>query len=341
MTAPTVGIVGAGVAGLHLGLALRAADVPVTLYTEQAFADLAAGPLLNTVAHHHPMLDRERQWDVHFWPAERHGYGAHHHHVGGTAPVRFTGHFTHPSCAVDHRLYLPRLAGAFAERGGRIEVRAVGPRDLARLAGSHALLVVASGRGPLSGLFPLRPEHSPHHTPQRLLCAGLYTGVRGADPAGVTISIAPGAGELLEIPLHSAHGPVTALLFENLPGGDLAALASLDHRDDPALFAKAVLEALRRHHPATAERVEERDFGLTHPLDVLQGGVLPAVRQDWIDLGGERFALALGDAHVVVDPLMGQGANLASYSAAVVAAEIATDTAYDALFCERVARARE
>ncbi|WP_223843205.1 cupin domain-containing protein [Amycolatopsis methanolica] len=38
---------------------------------------------------------------------------------------------------------------------------------------------------------------------------------------------------------------------------------------------------------------------------------------------------------------MGQGANIAAYSAAVVAAEIAAETVYDEVFCRRVARARE
>ncbi|PXY29301.1 monooxygenase [Prauserella coralliicola] len=337
----TVGIVGAGVAGLHLGLALRAADVDVTLYAERPIEDLADARLLNTVAHHHPMLERERALGVQHWPADRYGYGAHHHYLGGAAPVRFTGHFTNPSCAVDHRLYLPRLAADLAERGAKPEVADIGPRDLAALGRQHDLVVVASGRGALSGLFARRPEHCPHDAPRRLLCAGLYTGVRAPEPAGVGISIAPGHGELLEIPILSRHGPVTALLLENVPDGDLAGLASLPYDDDPARFHRAVLDALAKHHPATRERVDERAFSLTHPLDLLQGGVIPAVREDYLPLGDDTFALALGDAHVVVDPVMGQGANLAAYSAAVVAAEIAADTVYDEQFCRRVARARE
>ncbi|WP_020420388.1 styrene monooxygenase/indole monooxygenase family protein [Amycolatopsis sp. ATCC 39116] len=333
----TVGIVGAGIAGLHLGLALRAADVPVTLYADRPFDELAAGPLLNTVAHHHPLLERERALGVHHWPAAEFGYRAHHHWIGG---LRFTGRFTHPSCAVDHRLYLPRLAEDLAARGGHVEVREAGPRDLGALARRHELLVVASGRGALSGLFPRRPEHSPHDAPRRLVCAGLYTGIAPAEPAAVTIGVAPGQGELLEIPLVSRHGRVTALLFENVPGGDLAVLNELSPAEDPALFRKTVVEKLHEHHPATAERLLG-DFALTDPRDLLQGAVTPAVREDFLSLGDDRFALALGDAHVVVDPVMGQGANIAAYSAAVVAAEIAAETVYDEVFCRRVARARE
>jgi len=334
----TVGIVGTGIAGAHLGLALRAAGIEVTLYTERPVESLAAGRLLNTVAHHHPLLERERALAVHHWPAEEFGYGRHYHYVGGPEPIRFTGRFAHPSCAIDHRLYLPRLIGDLAERGGRVEVAEVGPRDLATLAARHDLLVVATGRGPLSGLFPRRPEYSPHDAPRRLLCAGLWTGVRPHDTAGVTISVSPGAGELLEIPLLSRHGPVTALLFENVPGGDLAELSS---SEDPALLRKLALEKLWVHHPDTFDRVEPGEFALTHPLDLLQGAVVPSVREDWLSLGDGKFALAAGDAHVVVDPLMGQGANIAAYSAAVIAQHAAEDTVYDELFCRRVARARE
>ncbi|WP_342216500.1 styrene monooxygenase/indole monooxygenase family protein, partial [Nocardia abscessus] len=57
---------------------------------------------------------------------------------------------------------------------------------------------------------------------------GAGAGGRGkrARPAqeGVGISIAPDVGELLEIPLVSRHGWVTALLFETLPDTETAAL---------------------------------------------------------------------------------------------------------------------
>ncbi|MEV5300666.1 hypothetical protein [Amycolatopsis methanolica] len=60
------------------------------------------------------------------------------------------------------------------------------------------------------------------------------------------------------------------------------------------------MEKPHEHHPATAERVLG-DFALTDPRDLLQGAVTPAVREDFLPLGDDRFALALGDAHVVVD----------------------------------------
>jgi 2-polyprenyl-6-methoxyphenol hydroxylase-like FAD-dependent oxidoreductase len=74
--------------------------------------------------------------------------------------------------------------------------------------------------------------------------------------------------------------------------------------------------------------------------DILQGGLTPVVREDYVQLANGRFALAMGDAHAVVDPVNGQGANSASYSAFVIGRAIVEDYALDEHFCRRVARER-
>ncbi|MGV9541488.1 styrene monooxygenase/indole monooxygenase family protein [Nocardia beijingensis] len=335
----SIGIVGGGIAALHLGLALRAAEVEVTLYGERDYDQVAAASLLNTVVHHSPTLARERQLGVAHWSARKYGYARHYHSLGGADPLRFAADFTNPSCAVDHRLYLPALAADFVERGGEIRIRGIGPHDLSALAALHDLIVIASGRGSLSGLFERRARLSPFDRPQRRICAGLYHGIARPEVDGVGIGIAPGVGELLEIPLVSRHGRVTALLFEHLPGTDAAAL--LDQPGGTAEFTRAISDTLRTYHPATFERVDESEFQLTDTRDILRGGVIPAVRRDYFEIEDGVYALALGDAHVVVDPVMGQGANIAAYSAAVVADHCGPDAVYDELFCRTVARARE
>jgi 2-polyprenyl-6-methoxyphenol hydroxylase-like FAD-dependent oxidoreductase len=351
----SIGIVGAGVAGLHLGLQLRAADVPVTLYTDSGPDELASGRLTNTVTHHHPTLERERVLGVHHWDAAEYGYGSHHHVVGrrllngralgGPDPLVFRGDLTDASSAIDHRIYLPRLLADFAERGGRCEVRGVGAGDLESLGERHDLLVVASGRGALAGLFPLRPERSPYDRPQRRLSVALWHGVEPAEPKGVTLSIAPGVGELLELPMYSFSGHVTALLFEIMPGGGLEALWNLRYDDDPRAYERAGLAALAEHFPRTFERVDPASFAVTRPQDVLQGALIPHMRADYACLGNGTYALAAGDVHCVVDPMMGQGANSASYSAWAVGEAILEELGggglgFDELFCRRAARRR-
>jgi 2-polyprenyl-6-methoxyphenol hydroxylase-like FAD-dependent oxidoreductase len=336
-----IGIIGSGVSGLHLGLFLRAHDVPVTIYADKSPEQVAEGRLLNTVAHHHHTLERERVLGVHHWDVAEHGYFCHHHFISGP-DLAFQGDFDNPSMCIDYRIYLPRLTEDFRERGGEF---VVGPTpeaaDVERISRDHDLVVVAVGRGSIGGLFKRRPEKSPYDRPQRRLCAALYHGITRTEPTGVSFCIAPGHGELLELPLLTREGPATALLFECIPGGDTEMLVDLPYDEDPAAFERTVLEKLRQHFGWVYERIDTSAFSMFGPKDILQGALTPVVREDYVQLASGRYALAMGDTHVVVDPIIGQGANSASYSAWKVGEAIVTDLVYDERFCRSVARARE
>jgi 2-polyprenyl-6-methoxyphenol hydroxylase-like FAD-dependent oxidoreductase len=154
-----IGIIGSGVAGLHLGLFLQEHDVPVTIYTDKTGDQIASGRLLNTVAHHHHTVERERALHVHHWGAAEYGYSCHHHCVlGPPEPLRFRGDFDHPSSIIDYRLYLPRLMQDYQQRGGELVVAPVDAADVERIAGDHDLMVIAAGRGSLSEMFARRAD---------------------------------------------------------------------------------------------------------------------------------------------------------------------------------------
>ena len=337
----SIAIVGSGVSGLHLGLFLQQHGVPVTIYTDKTGAQIADGPLLNTVAHHHHTLERERALGVHHWDADEYGYVCHQHSIVGTPePIRFRGDFTNPSSIIDYRLYLPRLLEDYEERGGELVIGPIDAEAIDRLGQSHDLVVVAAGRG-AGAMFPALAHKSPYATPQRRLSAGIYHGIRYSEPKGVGVHMSLGHGELLELPITSREGFATALLFENIPGGDLEVLADASYEEDPAGYDALVLEKLAQHYPMCFERVDSATFGLQGTRDLLQGALTPVVRQDYVRLESGTFALAMGDAHCVVDPVNGQGANSASYSAWVIGHAIVEDLAFDEQFCRRVARERE
>jgi hypothetical protein len=339
-----IGIIGAGVAGLHLGLYLQLHGVPATIYSDKTPGQLAAGRMLNTVAHHNTTVTREQALGVDHWDLREYGYFCHHHYIGGpepgAAPLRFPGDFEAPSRGIDYRVYLPRLIDDYTGRGGDFRVRGVGPGDLAQLARDHELIVVAAGKSGLASLFPPLAGRTPYEKPPRRLCGGLYRGIAYSEPKRVTMSIAPGHGELLEIPMFSKDGFVTALLFENVPGGDTEVLADAKYDEDPKAFEDLVLAKLRAHHPAVSERVDPASFGLTGPDDLIQGAILPTIRENYIRLADGRYAIALGDAHNVVDPVIGQGANSASYSAWELGAAIIEDPDFDERFCRKAAARR-
>lgn len=330
-----IGIVGGGVSALHLGLLLRANDVPVTVYAEQSGEQIAAGRLQNTVAHHHLTLAREAELRVDHWDVASCGYRGHTHWFAPPGPPPFRGEFSAPSRAVDYRIYLPQLMADLAERGGDVRV---GPVELEAVAAEHDLTVVAVGRGPAAEVFRVRPDR--HRTePFRRLTGALFHGIAPSDPLDVVLSVTPGVGEVIELPLLTFDGMATGILIEGVPGGELAAAAEFDRADLPG-FAKRVLELLARYAPLVYERVEEAAFALTGPLDVLQGAITPRLREDWTRLANGRLVLAMGDAHCLLDPVVAQGANAASYSAWIVGHAILDGGPFDEDFCAEVAARR-
>ena len=335
-----IGILGAGTAGLHLGLLLRQQGVDATIITDRKGEDYRASRLQNTVAHHSITIAREEKLGVNHWPVDEYGYFCHYHNFGGEHPLYFRGDFGSPSRAVDYRVYLPALMNDFEQRGGRIEYRHVAEEEIQRLCTLFDLLVVCTGKTALGRLFDRDPNFPAIDKPLRYLSAGLYTGISSTEPRAVTFSVSPGHGEMIEIPTLSFGGMVTALLFENIAGGDLEELAHLPYSENPRAFRETVLNKLRLHHTATYERVNHQEFDLCGPNDLLQGAITPTVRRGYCELAGGKFAIALGDFHVTVDPVVGQGANLASHAAWVLGEAIVREEQFDLAFCERVDRAR-
>jgi 2-polyprenyl-6-methoxyphenol hydroxylase-like FAD-dependent oxidoreductase len=331
-----IGIVGAGIAGLHLALYLQKHGIASTLITDRRPEEYRDIRLLNTVAHHHVTIAREDYLGVNHWNDPKQHYYYHDHFFNFPEPISFRGDFSRPSRAIDYRIYLPALMKDFLDRGGMIDYRQIEQGDIAALVSRYDLLVVATGKGPLGQLFSYRPEHTPYSQPQRRLCVGLYSGVRQPDPMNVTLSVSPGHGEMIVIPTISFDGVATALLMENVPGGDMEELATLSYEANRKHFLQVLLGKLEQHHPTTYHRIDTARFDLAQPLDLLQGGVVPTVRNTVVQFDDGKCAIALGDVHSVVDPMMGQGANVASYAAFVLGEEIVNSDALDARFCEKV-----
>ena len=332
-----IAIVGAGTAGLHLGLYLQQKGGQSTIFTDKRIEDYPNLRLLNTVAHHAVTVAREDDLGVNHWPDA--GYFGHYYFIGMPgAPIEFYGDLTTgPSRAVDYRIYLPTLMTDFQDRGGRLDYRAISVADLTELAAEYDLVVIGTGAGGLGQLFARDEQNSPFNQPQRHLCVGLFKGIAEQDTRAVTFGISPGAGEMIEIPTVTFGGDATALLFENRPGSDLEVLAHARYEDNQRAFLDLVLDTLRSHYPMTARRVNEDEFDLANgPLDVLQGSVTPTARRGHIKLANGATAVLLGDAHATVDPVLGQGANMASCAAHLLGQQITSADVFDDDFFARV-----
>jgi 2-polyprenyl-6-methoxyphenol hydroxylase-like FAD-dependent oxidoreductase len=333
-----IGIVGGGIGALHLGLFLRGHGVPVTIYTDKTASQQRAARLANVVVRSAPTRERERWLGVNHWDGAAPDLTCMSVSVGGPSPISFSGALTPPVQVVDMRIYTAALLDDFVLRGGHIKVGTLSSRDLETVAATHSLLVVAAGRGSLSNVFPRVPEHSPHAEPQRLVVAGVFRGIRYPATLGFDVAVSRGHGEILSFPLFSFQQGLTALGIEIVNGGGLASFGRMRYEDDPRAFDAAVLEVLREHAPAIHARIDPDTFGVARPVDVGHVAITPAVRRGYARLPNGRMALALGDAHVVMDPITGQGANKASHAAFVVGEALRDAEVFDEAFCEQVER---
>ncbi|MGW1838308.1 styrene monooxygenase/indole monooxygenase family protein [Streptomyces sp. NPDC002067] len=333
----SIGIVGAGISGLHLALRLQQFGIATTLYTAQEPDGIRSGPPLNFVTRFDSTRRREKALGVTRWLSAAYDNAWMHMSVEGPGGFVLRGRLPAPASSVDFRMYLAELLETYTGRGGDTVLRRLGGgTELARTAGDHDLLVVAAGRSAPAEVFGRDPDRSPYRTAPRLLAGGLFHGIAPADPPGMTMHMVPGAGEIHAPAYHSFSGPVTAVLIEAVPEAPFAAVTD-GHRNDPEGFTREVLKLITRHAPLLRERVDARTFALARPVDMLQGALTPVVRRGWAELDGGGHALAIGDAWITNDPLTAQGANLGSKLAFQLADELRDHRgAYDGEFCRAV-----
>jgi hypothetical protein len=330
-----IGIIGSGIAGLQLGLGLRQQGIAATIYSERTPDEQLTRQLSNMVARNGPTRERERRLGVNHWDSAAHDMAQLSVWIKGT-PIAFSGSMGPPAQAVDMRIYWARLLEDFSSRGGRVVIRTVESNELESVASRHDLLVVASGRANLSAIFPRVPEHSPYTNPQRLCICGLFRGVAYSEPCALEVNVTPGSGEILVVPMQSFEPDLTGIGFLATTGGQFEPLRHLRYKDDPLMFIVTVLNLLKEHAPTVYERIDSVRFDLSRPLDLAYAAITPTVHRGFVDLPNGRTIMALGDSHVVIDPITGQGANSASHAAHVLCEAIGSADTFDRTFCQGV-----
>jgi 2-polyprenyl-6-methoxyphenol hydroxylase-like FAD-dependent oxidoreductase len=334
---PRIAIVGAGIAGLHLGLLLQQQGVDATIYADRGPDEIRRGRLPNTVALVGATRVRDRALGVNHWDAPEHDTKGVHFYLNSDPPLQFRGKLEPAGQFIDMRMYVARLLEDFATRGGPVVIGALDPAGVERIAREHDLVVVATGRAGLADMFPRVAERSPFTQPQRTILAGLFRGIRLPETAYFNFQVASGQGEIFEQQFLTFQGMVPGLLLEGLPGSDIERVARMRHEDDPAGFVRALYELLQEYAPLTRQRLDRDTFDVLGPLDVLSGAITPTVRRGHVTLGNGRCVMALGDAHIAHDPAAGQGANAASRAAwtlgELLISRVREGNALDEAFC--------
>lgn len=327
-----IGVVGSGPGGLHLGLFLQKHGVTTTLYSERTADQIRASKLPNTAIHWWNVRKREAYLGVDHWDG---GQVGNHFWVGLPEPLVFKGHFSAKSNIVDNRLYCATLLEDYVKRGGEVVYGAIQAEALVGLSEKHELVVISTGKGTLPELFPRVPEYSLTE-PKRRVCTGIYKGITNPQPEYLGVNLVPGTGELYEMPFLTFDGKHTGLLIFVVPGGPWEAVMGVRYEDNPKKFNETVL-GIASQFPHIRARIREKEFGLRSALDYLQGAITPTVRRAYAKLANGKYVVAIGDLHVVNDPLMGQGVGCTTNGAFVVGQAILDDgLAFDEMFCKRV-----
>jgi len=215
--------------------------------------------------------------------------------------------------SVDQRLKIPHWMREFENRGGTLKVQTVTEEDLEACARSHDLVIVASGKGPLAGVFPRHPARSPFSEPQRALALTYVRNLRARRPyPAVCFNLIPNVGEYFVFPALTTSGPCEIMVFEGIPNGPMDCWDDVKSPAEHLARSKRVLETFL---PWEAERCA--DIELTDDHGVLTGRVTPVVRQPVCMLPSGNALLGMADAVVLNDPITGQGSNNAARCAEI------------------------
>ncbi|GAB7528257.1 hypothetical protein PS3A_06650 [Pseudomonas sp. 3A(2025)] len=308
-----IAIVGAGQAGLQLGLGLLAQGYHVTLATNRTAEEIRAGKVMSSQCMFNSSLQIERDLGLDFWeeqcPAvEGIGLNVANPEVPGQSLFNWSARLDRYAQSVDQRLKMPVWMGEFVKRGGDLLIEDVGINELEKLSASHDLVLLAAGKGEVVNLFAKDPVRTVFSTPQRSLALTYVKGMTPVSPySRVAFNLIPGVGEYFVFPALTLSGPCEIMVFEGIPGGPMDCWQGIT---SPEQHLEKSLELVRHYLPWEAERCA--NVSLTDDKGFLSGRFTPMVRRPVLTLPSGREVFGMADALVVNDPITGQGANNAA-----------------------------
>lgn len=313
-----IAIVGGGQAGFPLAFGLLAAGYEVTMVTNRGADEIYSGRVMSSQCMFDAALRIERDLGLDLWAApcptvDGIGLTVPHPALPGTTLIDWHARLDAPGQAVDQRIKMPGWMALFERRGGKLLIEDVGVAGLERLAGTHALVIVAGGKGEVVKLFERDAARSPFERPMRALALTYVAGMAPRrDYSRVAFNLIPGVGEYFSFPALTTSGPCDIMVFEGVPGGPLDCWH--DVRTPQAHLAQS-LKVLRSYLPWEAERARHAE--LTDANGLLSGSFAPTVRTPVMTLPSGKLVFGLGDAVAVNDPITGQGSNNATKAAKV------------------------
>ncbi|MFD2249986.1 hypothetical protein FHS82_002757 [Pseudochelatococcus lubricantis] len=329
-----IAIVGAGQAGLQLGVGLLKHGYEVVITSNQTGEQIRNGRVTSSQCMFDRALQNERDIGLDFWDGEVPVEGIQFALLGpgGGNVMKWSSRLNAPAQAIDQRLKMPRWMDAFVAAGGELRIADVGIPELEALHKESDLVIVASGKGEIGKLFQRDDTRSRFDKPQRSLALTYVHGMRPRqEHTAVNFNFMPGIGEYFVFPALTLSGACEIMVFEGAIGGPMDDWASVG---SPQEHLAESLRILREFVPGEYER--SKDCVLTDDLGVLAGRFPPTVRRPVLTLPCGGLALGMGDSVCLNDPITGQGSNNASHAAAAYLAAILDhgDRPFDAAFMQ-------
>ncbi|WP_327141246.1 styrene monooxygenase/indole monooxygenase family protein [Nocardia sp. NBC_01327] len=308
-----VTIVGAGQAGLALGIGLIRFGFDVTIVSDRTADEIRDGRVTSSQCMFDLAQGFERALGINFWDDEC-------PLIEGLRISAFLPQFPEnpantwsaalggPARSVDQRLKMPRWMEEFERIGGTLKIESATVDSLEEYAETSDLVVVAAGKGAIAGLFETDTARSPYREPQRSIAMFYVDGL--AKPSGrsmVEFSIIPEIGEYLTYPALTAQGPCDIMLFESIPGRAWDVWSPTDSNDELLSRAKGLLA---EYLPRELRRAQE--IALIDDNAALIGRLTPTVRKPVATLPSGAAVLGMADVVVLNDPITAQGSNNAS-----------------------------
>lgn len=314
-------IIGAGHAGLQLGIGLVKQGYDVTVVSNRTADQIAQGQITSSQSMYHMAVSQEREQGLLFWDDTCPPLQGMHVRAGNSEAgvmVDFRTRMAEGQ-AVDQRLKFPRWMKEFERLGGKLVIQDVGLNEAEQWAEASDLLIVATGKGDLGKLFERDAARCQFDGPQRITALTYVHGMKPRDDFGaININVNPGVGEFVHFPGLTLSGACDIINLECIIGGPMDRWSTVK---TPAQHLALTLELIREFFPWEAHRFT--DVRLTDDQGILAGGVAPTVRKPVGTLPSGHPVLGMGDIHVLNDPMTGQGSNNASKGATLLMAAIA------------------
>lgn len=308
-------IVGAGQAGLQLGIGLVDQGYEVTLVTNRSGEEMAAGRVTSSQSMYNMALSLERELGIAFWDDVAPLTDGVHIRAGqgDMLMVDWRARMTAPGQSIDQRIKMPRWMEEFEKRGGKLLLLDADIDALEQFAADSDLVIVATGKGEIGKLFERDESRCVFDKPQRCISLTYVHGMKPReDYSALNISLNPGIGEFVNFPCLTLSGPADIINLEAVPCGPMDRWDEVNTPEEHLAMAQ---DLIATYFPWEKERCE--NLTLTDDLGTLVGRVPVFVRKPIGTLPSGATVLGMADVLVLNDPVTGQGSNNAAKCAKV------------------------